>query len=170
VKKALLILLLGLVLATVGFSGIYYLRTTACRTMMRDPQPELAWLKKEFNLGDAEFKRVVQLHEAYLPQCAERCRQIERQNQKIQLLLSKSSEVTAEVQQLITEGAKMRAACETEMLKHFVQVSRTMPPEQGQRYLVWVERQTFLSSQGMEQRHHFVGESSSEGMDHESDR
>jgi hypothetical protein len=28
------------------------------------------------------------------------------------------------------------------MLKHFVEVSRTMPPEQGQRYLDWICAQT----------------------------
>ena len=142
--------------------------------MMREPQPELAWLKKEFTLSDADFKRVVQLHEAYLPQCAERCRKIAEQNQRLQAVLAKSSEVTPEVQDLIAERARLRAACETEMLKHFVQVSRTMPQQQGQRYLAWVERETFLNSQGMEQRHHAGSQSdsmemnSATGMDHGS--
>ena len=75
-----------------------------------DGHTRLAWLKKEFNLDDAEFKRVLQLHEAYLPECAERCRKIEEQNTKLSDLLSSSSEITAEVQQLIAERARMRAA------------------------------------------------------------
>jgi hypothetical protein len=39
------------------------------------------------------------------------------------------------------------------MLRHFLEVSRTMPPEQGQRYLQWVEQQTCLSGQPMERLH-----------------
>jgi hypothetical protein len=30
------------------------------------------------------------------------------------------------------------------MLKHFFEVSRTMPPEQGKRYLAWVRENTCL--------------------------
>ena len=46
----------------------------------------------------------------------------------------------------MAERAKMRADCEAEMLEHFLEVSRTMPPEQGRRYLAWVEQQTFLEA------------------------
>lgn len=152
-KTGALILLLGLVLATAAFSGFYYLGTASCRNMMQKPQPELAWLKKQFNLSDAEFDRVVRLHEAYLPQCAERCRLIEEQNQKLQALLGQSTEVTPQIQALLVQRAQTRATCETEMLKHFLAVSRTMPPEQGRRYLAWVEQQTILNRQPMEARH-----------------
>lgn len=157
-KQGGVILLLGLLLGTAAFSGFYYLGTAPCRHMMQEPQPELAWLKKEFNLSDAEYNRVAQLHEAYLPQCAERCQRIEEQNRKLQGLLSQSGSVTPEIQNLFLERAKMRAACETEMLKHFLEVSRTMPPEQGRRYLAWVEQQTFLNGQGMEQRHRMTAD------------
>jgi len=152
-KTGALILLLGLVLATAAFSGFYYLGTASYRNMMQKPQPELAWLKKQFNLSEAEFDRVVRLHEAYLPQCAERCRLIEEQNQKLQALLGQSTEVTPEIQALLVQRAQTRASCETEMLKHFLAVSRTMPPEQGRRYLAWVEQQTILNRQPMEARH-----------------
>jgi hypothetical protein len=33
------------------------------------------------------------------------------------------------------------------MLKHFFEVSRTMPAEQGRRYLAWVQAQTCLHEQ-----------------------
>ena len=152
-KKGSAILLLGLLLAAAAFAGSYYLGTTSCRNMMRGPQPELAWLKKQFNLSDAEFTRISRLHEAYLPQCRERCRRIEDLNAKLQQLLAQAVTVTPEIQGLLTERARMRADCEAEMLQHFFQVSRTMPPEQGRRYLAWVLQQTSLSGQGMEGRH-----------------
>ena len=153
-KKGAAILVLGFLLGVAGFLGCYFFGTTACRDLMSDPQTELAWLKQEFKLSDAEFARISELHAAYLPQCAARCQKIEEQNQKLQQLFSQASAVTPEIQNLLNERAKMRADCEVEMMKHFIEVSRTMPAEQGRRYLDWVEKQTVLRGQAMEQRHH----------------
>lgn len=152
-KKVVLILLIGLLMFTAAFSGFYYFGTAPSRNLMHEPEPELAWLKREFKLNDAEFASVTKLHEGYLPQCARRCQLIEEQNQKLQRLLGQATNVTPEIQASLLERAKIRAECETEMLKHFLAVSRTMPSEQGRRYLAWIEQQTFLNSQGMEQRH-----------------
>src|SRR6516165_5054877 len=70
-KKAGFILMVGLLLSATAFAGFYFFGTASCRALMNEPQPGLAWLKKEFKLSDAEFARVTQLHEAYMPQCAE---------------------------------------------------------------------------------------------------
>ena len=152
-KKVGLILFAGLLLCTAAFSGFYYLGTVSYRTMMREPQPELVWLKKEFNLSDTEYSRISKLHEAYLPQCAKRCARISELNRQLEQLLARASVVTPEIQNVLAQRATMRADCEAEMLNHFLQVSRMMPAEQGQRYLQWVEEQTFLAGQAMEQRH-----------------
>jgi hypothetical protein len=152
-KKSALILLLGLLVSTVAFSGFYYLGTASCREMMREPKPELAWLKKEFHLSDAEFTRISQMHDSYLPQCRERCMRIAQEDSRLQELLANATNLTPEIQSLLTERAKTRADCEAEMLKHFLAVSRTMPPEQSRRYLAWVETQSCLGGQAMEERH-----------------
>lgn len=153
-KKGTLILLLGLLLGVSGFTGFYYLGTAPGRSLMCKPQPELAWLKQEFKLSDAEFARISRMHQAYLPQCRERCRRIEALNLKLQQSLALATNMTPEIEELVRQRARMRADCETEMLKHFLAVSRTMPPAEGRRYLEWVEQQTFLRDQGMEQHHH----------------
>lgn len=152
-KKGGLILLAGLVLGAAAFAGFYYAGTARCRSMLQGPQPELAWLKREFGLSDAEFTRITALHEAYLPQCAARCQVIEEQNAKLRELLARSPSMTPEIERLLTERATTRAQCEAEMLKHFQEVSRAMPPEQGRRYLAWVQEQTVLHPQAMEMRH-----------------
>lgn len=157
-KKGAVILLLGLLVSTAAFSGFYYHGTAPCRVMMSQPQPELAWLKKEFHLSDAEFARISTLHEAYLPQCAQRCLRVAEENRQLNRLLSQASSITPEIKNLLAERAKTRADCEAEMLKHFLEVSRTMPPAEGRRYLEWVEQQTFLNGQGMEARHHMMEE------------
>lgn len=157
-KNGTLILLLGLVVSTAAFSGFYYFGTAPCRELMRQPQPELAWLKKEFHLSDAEFARISQMHAAYLPQCQQRCLRIAEQNSKLHKLLAASTNMTPEIQQVLALRAQTRGECETEMMKHFLEVSRTMPPEQGRRYLAWVEQHIFLNGQGMEAHHSMADE------------
>ena len=88
-KKTSLILLLGLLGSIAAFAVCYFAGTASTRELMRQPQPELAWLKKEFNLGDAEYARIVALHQAYLPKCAERCRVIEQQSAKLKRLMQR---------------------------------------------------------------------------------
>lgn len=152
-RKGTAILLLGLLAGLCAFAGFYLLRTAPTRNLLRQPQPELAWLKIEFNLSDTEFDRVQKLHDAYLPACAERCRHIDEQSEKLRHLLAASTNMTPEIRAVLSERARLRADCEAEMLEHFLQVSRAMPPVQGRRYLAWVEQQTFLQGAGMEQRH-----------------
>jgi hypothetical protein len=149
-KRGLLILALGLVGAVVAFCCVYLMGTATPRAMMQSPKPELAWLKHEFNLGDAEFKRIAELHAGYLPQCKERCIRLDEMNDKLANTLANATQVTPEIEKLLSERAQMRATCQSEMLKHFFEVSRTMPPEQGKRYLEWARDNTCLREQAMD--------------------
>jgi hypothetical protein len=150
-KRGVAILVFGLIAATAAYSCIYLTCTASARNMQRSDKPELAWLKEEFKLSDAEFKRVSELHTAYLPHCKEMCRQIDAQNLRLKELLAATNQVTAEIETALTESSRLRSECQREMLKHFYEVSRTMPPEQGRRYLAWVQGRTFLSDYGMKQ-------------------
>src|SRR5204863_4325312 len=111
-KKSALILLIGLLLSTAAFSGFYYLGTAPCRDMMRSSEPELAWLQKEFHLGDAEFKRISEMHAEYLPRCRERCQRIAEQDLQLQELVANATNLTPEIETLIKERAQTRATCE----------------------------------------------------------
>lgn len=139
-----MILGLGVMAAVASYYCIYRLGTTAPRSWLQGRQPELVWLKQEFKLSDAEFARVVHLHEAYVPKCREHCQRIKAMNAALEQLLANASGMTPAVETALAERARMRAECQTEMLKHFFAVSRTMPPEQGRRYLAWVQEQTCL--------------------------
>ena len=141
-KRGIVILGLGLAAAAIAYCCFYRMGTATSREWLHHQQPELAWLKHEFSLNDAEFGRIVELHEAYLPQCKERCARIEELNDKLTKAIGATTQLTPEIEQLLAERARTRADCQTEMLKHFFEVSRTMPPEQGKRYLVWVQEQT----------------------------
>ena len=148
-KRSGLILVLGLALAGAAYCGFYFLGSAAERNLMESPVPELAWLRKEFNLNGAEFKRISELHAAYRPGCEERCRRIAAKNSELKALLAQTNALTLEIEKKLTEAAELRLECQRAMLKHFIEVSKTMPPEQGKRYLVWVEERTFLPDYGM---------------------
>ena len=155
-KRPWIILLTGVAIAVLGYFSCYFIGTAPCRAMAREPEPELAWLKKEFHLNDAEFTRISEMHAAYLSGCAERCRLIDDKNEQLKELLSRTNAVTPEVEGLLVEAAKLRADCHKKMLQHFFDVARTMPPAQGQRYLAWVQERTILSDshEEMHQMHH----------------
>jgi hypothetical protein len=148
-RRGFLILGSGVIVAVIAYYCFYLAGTSGSRTWLQSRQPELVWLKQEFKLSDTEFARLSRLHEAYLPQCRERCNRIRAMNDKLAQLLATTSSLTPEIENALAERAKMRSECQAEMLKHFFEVSRTMPPEQGRRYLAWVQEQTCLREQTM---------------------
>jgi len=151
-KRGLLILVFGLIAAAAAYGCIYFACTSSARNMERSEKPELAWLKDEFNLSDAEFKHVSELHSAYLPQCQEMCKMIDAQNVELQKLLVGATNVTPEIESALAQASRLRAECQTMMLRHFMQVSQTMPPEQGRRYLAWVKEKAFQPNYGMSEK------------------
>src|SRR6266705_5990826 len=128
-KRTWLVLLGGIAAGCVAYAGVYLRTTSAQRSMEQSTRPELAWLKKEYHLDDAQFAQVVQLHDAYRPKCAEMCRRIDDQNAKVQQLLSATNTVTPEIKQALAQAAQLRVECQSAMMQHFYEVSRAMPPD-----------------------------------------
>ena len=152
-RRALFIVFAGLLAATAAYSVLYYRGTREHREMLASPAPELAWLKKEFHLGDAEFERIAKLHDGYMPQCAELCRRIAQKNGELQKIVGTTNLDARLVQQKLKEVGDLRVECQQNMFNHFLEVSRQMPPEQGSRYLQWVQQRTLAPEHDMAQRH-----------------
>lgn len=148
-KRSWLIILAGLLLAAVGYACIYLHGTADQRSIEQSSRPELAWLQQEYHLSDTQFARVLELHNAYAPKCAEMCRRIDAKNAQLRKLLSATNLVTPEIKQTLAEANEIRAECESAMLNHFYKVAQTMPPEQGRRYLEWVQQQILKPSKMM---------------------
>src|SRR5262245_18665651 len=110
-KLAMAILIGGLLVCAASFCGFYLAGTAPHRELLRAPSPELAWLKREFHLSEAEIARVTKLHEAYQPQCREMCRRIDEQTTKVKNLLAKTNMVTPEIESTLAEAARLRAEC-----------------------------------------------------------
>ena len=157
--KRLPILIIGLLACAVAYGSVYFACTKHARTLRKEISPEVAWLKHEFDITDAEFKRISDLHAAYLPQCKEMCAKIDRENTRLSALLSNSTNVTKEIEQTLDSTARLRAECQTMMLNHFFEVSKAMSPDQGKRYLAWVQEKTInphsMSHAGMHGRWHW---------------
>jgi len=103
---------------------------------------DLAWLRREFRLSDAELQRIRQLHEGYLPKCREMCDRIAAKKNELQAALDAGRGLTPEAEQKLAEVGALRSQCQAQMLRHFYDVSQAMPPEQGQRYLAEMQRLT----------------------------
>jgi len=141
-KRPRIIVLVGLLLALAGYFAIYHVTLSCCGVPAKGEAAELGWLKQDFHLSEAEFRRVSELHQAYLPACRERCARIDAKNGELRKLLAQAGAVTVEVERALAESATLRGECQAAMLRHFVEVSRAMPPEQGKRYLEWISART----------------------------
>ena len=95
--------------------------------------------------------RVRQLHEGYMPQCAKMCALIAAKNTEAQTALGGGTNVTAQAQRKLTELGELRAQCQAQMLRHFIEVSQAMPPEQGRRYLAEMKKLTLGFHEEIEQ-------------------
>ena len=155
-KRVWITLFGGVLVALLAYFGFYFAGTAHSRALEKSHEPELAWLQREFHLNQAEFAHICQMHEAYLTGCAERCHRIDMKGEELKHLLASTNNVTPEIEKALAESALLRADCQKKMLQHFYDVSRTMPPAQGQRYLAWVQARTILceSHSQMHQMHH----------------
>ncbi|MCI0747678.1 MAG: periplasmic heavy metal sensor [Verrucomicrobia subdivision 3 bacterium] len=147
-KRAILILVVGAFAAVVAYCAVFYSTTASQRQASATSAPELTWLKQEFNLSDAQFERISNLHSAYQPHCKEMCRRIDQQNARLRSLVSASTGMTTEIEAALAESARLRVECQAAMLNHFYDVSRNMSPAQAKRYLAWVQEKTFVPAPG----------------------
>jgi Heavy-metal resistance len=145
-KRAVIILIGGLVLGLAAGFGAYHWRTAPERAMMCSDQPELSWLQHEYKLNDAEFARISKLHNEHLTRCNELCERIAATNSLVRLQIGGATNVTPEMEKLLNDAAALRVECQKQMLAHFLEVSKEMPAEQGRRYLAWVQDQIFSMS------------------------
>lgn len=150
-NRSLIILVGALALGAVVFSGSYFTARQATMVCCAKPADDLSWLQTEFHLGNAEMARIRELHAGYRPKCAEICAKIADKQSELDALLGSSTNLTAVAQTKLDEIAALRAQCQAQMLAHFEDVSRAMPPAEGQRYLAEMKKLTFGVHEEMEQ-------------------
>lgn len=149
-NRSLVILLAALTLGAGIFAASFF-GARHVGMMCATRTDDLAWLRDEFHLSDAEMARIQKLHEGYMPKCMEMCAKIAAKKEEIDTAMGNGTNVTAAVQQKLVELGELRARCQAQMLEHFIEVSRAMPPAEGARYLAEMKRLTIGSHEEMEQ-------------------
>jgi hypothetical protein len=148
-----LLIFCAVLIASVALSfGVYRLSGHLCAAQLARSADDLAWLRLEFRLSDAEMIRIRQLHDGYLPKCEEFCNRIASKQRELAEVLRTGTDVTTILEQKLAEIATLRAQCQAAMLRHFVEVSRVMPPGQGRRYLAEMQRLTLGAHEQIEHR------------------
>ena len=149
-RKSPAIVLGALVVCAAVFAGAFFCTRYLCTQQMAKSTDDLDWLRMEFSLTDAELARVRTLHEGYLPLCKANCESIAAKKRELAQAAA-GTNTTATLDQLRGEVTALRTKCQSEMLAHFDEVSRAMPPEQGQRYLTEMKRLVLGAHEQVEQ-------------------
>lgn len=131
-----ILLPLSLLAGLLAFGGAYWVTGRAHRaTAVEGDTGETTWLRREFRLNETEYARVAKLHNEYKPTCADLCRRISEQNEKLRRVALATNAVTPELRELLAETGRVRDECRAAMLAHLYAVAREMPAAEGQRYL-----------------------------------
>lgn len=131
--------LLGLA-ASAAVYGLSYWTANRFRSTQASPADDLAWLRQEYQLTDAEMARIRVLHEAYKPECEALCARVAEKNRQLRTLVAGATNVGPGIEQKLAEVAALRAECQAHMLRHFHEMARSMPAAQGSRYLEEMQR------------------------------
>lgn len=134
-KKGLLILLVALAAGAAAFWVTRSHQQHDRQAVLLDAMPELAWLRGELQLSDAQFAQACALHTAYRPQCAVMCRRIADARTQLESLAQAGRGMTPELAAAIRELARVRAECQQKMLEHLYQTARLFDDRQAARYL-----------------------------------
>jgi hypothetical protein len=135
-KRGLLFLVLALAagLAAFCFTRMHQ-QAAAGNGVLLDSMPELAWLRTELKLTDAQFAKASELHVAYRPTCAKMCQNIADAHEKLETLARSARGMTPELEAAIRDHARVHAECQQKMLEHLYQTANLLDDKQAARYL-----------------------------------
>ena len=129
---------LGCVAVLAGGAAFFLMRThklAATGGPLLDTLPELAWVRTDLGLTDAQFTKVSALHVAYRPKCVEMCQNISLAHAKLDVLSHSAHAVTPGLEAAIREHAEVHAQCQAAMMKHLYETAATLDAQQASRYL-----------------------------------
>lgn len=106
-----------------------------CDSGTGDATTSLAWVKRDFQLSDAEFQKVCALHDAYLPQCDAMCQRMTDSGTRLSSLLQSSTSITPESEAALREYESLRAECQRATLHHLTETAAVMKPEAGRAFM-----------------------------------
>jgi len=97
----------------------------------------MMWLRTDFQLSEAQFEAIQQLHDSYAGSCEEHCRKIQEAS-RARAALEAAHEDAVAIAEANRKVQELRLVCETAITGHVRQVAALMPLDDGQRYLALV--------------------------------
>ncbi|MCX6866315.1 MAG: hypothetical protein NTV46_08900 [Verrucomicrobia bacterium] len=137
--------------AAIGIAAYQITRThqqSEHKEVLLDAMPELAWLRGELKLTDAQFAKASALHAAYRPKCAAMCRSIAQAQARLETLARGGRGMSPELAEAIREHARVQAECQQKMLEHLYQTADLLDDRQAAKYLETVLPHALDSSGG----------------------
>jgi hypothetical protein len=101
----------------------------------RKTEDQWTWLRREFRLSDAQYSRVLALHEAYQPICADHCNHIMAVQKRMAELEQSGAKASPAYAAAQTEWQAIIRQCNRATLQHLEKVAKEMDPGEGRRYL-----------------------------------
>lgn len=95
----------------------------------------LRWLKEEYQLDEASFKKALALHEAYFATCNQMCQEINDASRPLLMRSRRIPQQAAMAKGLHDREQRLCDSCEDAAKKHLHKVAELMTPEQGKRFL-----------------------------------
>jgi hypothetical protein len=139
-KRLVVIMAMAFVFGVGAYLCVYGVaKSTWCR--VPDSHDPSGWMRQEFHLNDAQYAQVKKLETAYYPHCADMCDQIEQSHLALKKLILTNASMTPEVQAALEKDSAVQHQCREDMLRHFYEVSQSMPPAEGKRYLQIMQAQ-----------------------------
>lgn len=135
-RRTLIILFIALSTGTISFVAMRSQRLAHRQPeILLDTMPELAWLKTDLKLTDAQFERVKELHAEYRPQCEELCHRIATAHVRLDEESHSGRGMTPELRNEIEDHARIHAECQEAMLTHLYRTAAVLEKDQAKRYL-----------------------------------
>lgn len=106
-----------------------------CCLSSRKTEDQWTWLRREFRLSDAQYARILALHEAYQPICADHCNRIMAVQGRMTELEKSGTKTSPDYVAAQAEWQAITRECNRATLQYLERVSKEMDPGQGRRYL-----------------------------------
>jgi hypothetical protein len=117
---------------------------------------DLAWIRKQYRPDAAHWEAIQALHQRHQATRDALARQLEMKARELTEALDRDEAITRPVQELLDELGALRGQCHVAALRHTLDVSRQLSPDDSRHHLVEVERQLL----GLEPGWHQPGPSS----------
>ncbi len=95
----------------------------------------LRWLRDEYELDEATFQKVNELHQAYFATCNQMCRDIKEASRPLLMQTRRHPLPSKTAANLRHHEEQLCNECEDTAKKHLLKVADLMPPQHRQRFL-----------------------------------